>query len=379
MKFIHTSDWQLGVGFGQIPGDGGALLRTQRIKTLETIGQVAKAKGAEFIVVAGDIFDSHGVGSDTIVKACAALRQIALPVILITGNHDGYREPDNLYERKCWKEHCPDNVTICQTVDPVVLDQFKVVIFPCPLSRKLVIVDPTEHLAQVAATFAKSDYLRIGLAHGPVHGFEIEDGEGGGGVIDAPGAVKNAQLDYLALGDWHGTLKVGDRIWYSGTPETDRFRNNDSGNVLLVSLDGKQSLPVVESICTTAYEWLMENRNIQNKDDVESLKDCLKGIDRPAGKLLRIELSGVLNMELLHELQDVIENQRAALLYLRDYVDILLEPSPEEIAGISEGGFVRNTVEKLQAIMKSAQGEAAEDAKLALQIMYQYSKNEVVL
>lgn len=84
-------------------------------------------------------------------------------------------------------------------------------------------------------------------------------------------------------------------------------------------------------------------------------------------------------MELLHELQDVIENQRAALLYLRDYVDILLEPSPEEIAGISEGGFVRNTVEKLQAIMKSAQGEAAEDAKLALQIMYQYSKNEVVL
>ena len=46
-----------------------------------------------------------------------------------------------------------------------------------------------------------------------------------------------ARLDYLALGDWHGTLEIAPRTWYAGTPEPDRFRANDAGNVLLVELD----------------------------------------------------------------------------------------------------------------------------------------------
>ena len=54
--------------------------------------------------------------------------------------------------------------------------------------------------------------------------------------IDGERAAR-ARLDYLALGDWHGTLEIAPRTWYAGTPEPDRFRANDAGNVLLVELD----------------------------------------------------------------------------------------------------------------------------------------------
>src|SRR5690606_4559470 len=71
--------------------------------------------------------------------------------------------------------------------------------------------------------------IRIGLAHGCVAGI-LPSNVDAGNPIAADRAV-SARLDYLALGDWHGTRRVDPRTWYSGTPEPDRFRRNDPGNV----------------------------------------------------------------------------------------------------------------------------------------------------
>ncbi len=73
--------------------------------------------------------------------------------------------------------------------------------------------------------------LRIGLAHGSVQGF---GSAGEANVPIDPARVKSAGLSYLALGDWHGTTRISDRAWYSGTPEPDGFRDNDPGNALVV-------------------------------------------------------------------------------------------------------------------------------------------------
>ena len=76
--------------------------------------------------------------------------------------------------------------------------------------------------------------LRIGLAHGSVQGF---GSAGEANVPIDPARVKSAGLSYLALGDWHGTTRISDRAWYSGTPEPDGFRDNDPGNALIVRVD----------------------------------------------------------------------------------------------------------------------------------------------
>ena len=76
--------------------------------------------------------------------------------------------------------------------------------------------------------------LRIGLAHGSIRDFSSR-GEAQNQI--APDRAQRSNLDYLALGDWHGTLRVDARTWYSGTPETDRFQRDEPGHALLVTLE----------------------------------------------------------------------------------------------------------------------------------------------
>ena len=44
-RFIHTADWQIGKPFGNIPGDAGAELRAQRIRTVAKIAELARDRG----------------------------------------------------------------------------------------------------------------------------------------------------------------------------------------------------------------------------------------------------------------------------------------------------------------------------------------------
>src|SRR3546814_19381352 len=75
--------------------------------------------------------------------------------------------------------------------------------------------------------------LRIGLAHGSIRDFTAR-GETKHQI--APDRAKRSSLDYLAPGDWHGTLKVEPRTWDAGTPETDGFQRDEPGHALMIEL-----------------------------------------------------------------------------------------------------------------------------------------------
>jgi hypothetical protein len=67
------------------------------------------------------------------------------------------------------------------------------------------------------------------MAHGPVVGFK-GDGEMEENLVP-PGRPEAPGLDYLAMGDWHGVKRIGPKLWYSGTPEGDRFKPIDGGTI----------------------------------------------------------------------------------------------------------------------------------------------------
>ncbi|MDQ3283140.1 MAG: aminotransferase class I and II [Acidobacteriota bacterium] len=48
---------------------------------------------------------------------------------------------------------------------------------------------------------------------------------------------------------------MDDRTWYSGTPEPDRFRDNDAGHALLVELDAPGAQPRVQKLPVAAFAW----------------------------------------------------------------------------------------------------------------------------
>ena len=93
MKFLHTADIQLGLKLHFVPGESGVRVRSQRFDTLRHLADLAKDKGAQAVIVAGDFFDDNSVGPDTIQLAEDSLQTFApIPVLILPGNHDAATE-----------------------------------------------------------------------------------------------------------------------------------------------------------------------------------------------------------------------------------------------------------------------------------------------
>jgi DNA repair exonuclease SbcCD nuclease subunit len=75
------------------------------------LGDVARQEGCEFVVVAGDVFETHNVSTQIIARACEAIASIDLPVYLLPGNHDSL-EPGCLWDGPEFAQRCPSNVQV---------------------------------------------------------------------------------------------------------------------------------------------------------------------------------------------------------------------------------------------------------------------------
>src|SRR5690606_31070946 len=98
-----------------------------------------------------------------------------------------------------------------------------VLLLPAPCTTRRPGRDLTEWM-DIAGT--ADGAIRIGLAHGAIRDFSEDSATS---EIIAPNRADRAGLNYLALGDWHGAMRVDPRTWYSGTPEQDRFKHDRSG------------------------------------------------------------------------------------------------------------------------------------------------------
>jgi DNA repair exonuclease SbcCD nuclease subunit len=88
VRLLHTADWQIGKGFAKFEGDAGALLRTQRIKTVERIAQIANEQRVDVVLVAGDVFETNAVADETLRRTLNAMQAFKGPWVLLPGNHD---------------------------------------------------------------------------------------------------------------------------------------------------------------------------------------------------------------------------------------------------------------------------------------------------
>ncbi|NVN12243.1 metallophosphoesterase family protein, partial [Nguyenibacter vanlangensis] len=233
MRLIHTSDWQIGKVFRFADDDILSVLQQERLEAIGRIGRLARSEGADAILVAGDVYDYARPAERTLRQPVERMRQFPdLRWHLIPGNHD-FHEPDGLWDRLL-RMGLPDNISVHLGHDPAPLDAAGTAwIIPAGLGHRHVIGDPT---ARMDAAPTPEGAIRLGLAHGSVRDF-------GDGAPDhnriAIDRARQAGLTYLALGDWHGAVRIDSRTWYSGTPEIDGFDLGGAGGgqALLVTLD----------------------------------------------------------------------------------------------------------------------------------------------
>ena len=374
VRFVHTADLQIGKPFNWASERARNKLRDAREEAVSRMGEVADDHDADFVLVAGDFFDDNTVSDEVVARTCQRLSDVEVPVYILPGNHDFSGSPSCVYRRDLFRRESPDHVEVLMDREPVPVggdepEDAEAVILPAPVERRNERGDPTSH---INADFGPADVVRIGLAHGGVEDF----GEGEAASRIDPERAQIASLDYLALGDWHGTKEVGPRTWYSGTPEPDSFQQNDPGNVLVVEMGEATEDPDVEKVSTSEYRWLKKDETLRGRDDLTSLERWFDSLDDPLSALVRLELRGGLGLEAMSDLESLKKRLRDLVLEVRHRGEVRPKASPEEIESIATSGYVGDTVEELRAISEAG-GDESGVADRALQLLYQFHKEEV--
>lgn len=358
ISFLHTADWQIGRVFSQFEPDDAAALFEARFAAVERMASIATDRRVDAILVAGDVFDAQTVADKTIRRLFNAMQGFAGAWVLIPGNHDPALV-ESVWSRARRLEAIPANVTVCLEPKPLVIAG-KFTLLPAPLTQRHTYADLTEWFDTVATD---DDLPRIGLAHGCVQGILPGDIDSANPI--AAGRAQGAGLAYLALGDWHGTKRVDDRAWYAGTPESDRFKANDSGQALIVSIESQALAPVVAAVPTGKFSWRQVEQQMAVDSDVDGLVETL---DTAGGNdVLQVRVTGTCNLAGHQKLTAALGAARArARAVVWDSTALRLEPTEEDIQALNADGFVGEVLQELRAAQDNTEPELARDAILAL-------------
>lgn len=361
LRILHTADWQVGKPFGNVPGDAGAMLRRQRIDTVATLARLAAEQQVDAVLVAGDAFDSNEVEDRTINQLLAALSPFGGPWVFLPGNHDAAL-PHSVWTR-LRRLSSAQNLVIADDPRPITLQDGAAFVLPAPLKRRRESGDPTAWFDEAQTP---PGTIRIGLAHGSVA--NRLPSETGNTIADT--RADSARLDYLALGDWHGTTEIAPRTWYSGTPETDRHRDNNSGNVLIVQIDHAGAPPRVEAARVGTYAWRRLEVAIPD-GDASAVANALQALDADPGRaVVELVLSGFVSLAERHRLEAELTRWRALFHHLDIDDDALKEePTTEDLEALG-GGFVGLAVERLHAIAEDATAGDQTAARMALRMLF---------
>jgi DNA repair exonuclease SbcCD nuclease subunit len=327
IRFFHSSDWQLGARFSQFGAKAGQL-RAARISTLQKTLGLAVNKQADAFLIAGDLFEDNQV-DDALVRAVLDLFRAhsSLPIYILPGNHDPYTGPDSVWQRKAFL-NAPANVHVLR--EPCAIDLGGGArLLAAPLRQKLSSHDPSLKLADLAAALP-ADVIKIGITHGAL---AIESKHQPNDFPIALNAATRAGLDYLAIGHWHNWLADtdGGRIVMPGTPEPDRFANDDSGHVALVEIDSTGQPARVQKLHVATLSWRAFTYDFLSPDAsrtslAASLAELAPAADRT---VLRVTLTGTASPAALHETGTWLDVALASFLVgqLSDETRVALTPA----------------------------------------------------
>lgn len=360
MRLVHTADWQLGKPFARFEPDVRALLTEARYDAIDAIGRLATSSNAGHVLVAGDVFDTEGPEDRVIVQAITRMSRHACRWWLLPGNHD-YARNGGLWDRV--RSKGAENVTVLAESAPHEIES-GVWLLPAPLEYRHQLEDPTELFDTMDTPGAS---LRIGVAHGSIHDFGSR-GETRNQIT--PDRARRSRLDYLALGDWHGSLCVDSRTWYSGTPETDGFQRDDPGHALLVDIEPGTE-PVVTQVRTGRFQWLSRDWLVNDVTSFTSEFDRLLAEIEPSATLLKLSLAGITSLndriQILGRLENEIGHMLRHLEVRSD--DLVGRPSDEDLAELKVEGMLGTAAEKLNTKIEAG-GADAVIAKRALERLF---------
>lgn len=361
MRLIHTADWQLGKPFARFPGEVRNALAEARLDAIDRLAEAANSTGAGHVVVAGDVFDNVDPGDRIVTQAVSRMVRAPVTWWLMPGNHDHARA-GGLWSRV--RQQAPDAVRVVDTPEPLEMEE-GAWLLPAPLEHRKTVNDPTAAMVDAATP---PGALRIGLAHGSITEFGAT---GQSTNLIPPDRAKSAGLHYLALGDWHGFLPIGNLTAYSGTPEVDRFGRDEPGGCIAVDVRSGDS-PEIVRMEVGRFRWLSRRWEVGSVEDLERELDSLRGDYRLPDVLLSLKLTGIASLADRVAMTSMVGERLAhEVRHLDlDADGLAAQPTQDDIALIDVQGALAVASATLQACAESGNGPDAQIAAAALERLY---------
>ncbi|CAM8647462.1 SbcD DNA repair exonuclease [Burkholderiales bacterium] len=357
-RFLHTSDWQLGVTRQFLSADTQARWAEARFEGIRNLGRIAKEELCEFIVVAGDVFESNQVDRKTILKACDAMASIEIPIYLLPANHDPL-DAASVFSSKPWRDRKPANAHVLDAMGKIYEVRPGIEVVGAPWTSKRPLTDLVSTAAD--ALEATAGVIRIMVGHGAVDQLSPDkDNPALIRVSDAEEALLEGRYQYLALGDRHSLTSIGTsgRIYYSGTHEAYDFGEVDPGKVLIVEIgpDTVNATPRQNG----AWRFAVHEAHVSTSEDVEALSRHLDASQEKERTILKLGLRGTLDILSHARLEEVEEHASelfAAIVRSDSRSELSIMPAGEDFESLNLAGFAASSVEKLRAQARGAGSE----------------------
>lgn len=374
MRFIHTADWQLGMTRHFLNDEAQPRYSAARRDAVAGLAAVVAETGAEFVVVAGDVFEHNQLAPQVVAQSLEAMRAIGVPVYLLPGNHDPL-DAGSVYTSPLFLAERPDNVVVLHDACCAVDVRPGVQIVGAPWRSK----KPTVDLLGAALDGLAADgVIRIAVGHGGVDIFEPDrDKPSQIRLATVESALERGAVHYVALGDKHSRMQVGStgRVWYSGSPEVTNYDHvePDSGHVLVVDVDEDDPAHPVRVDARRVGRWrfLTLRHTVDTARDVTDLDINLDNLPDKERSVVQIGLTGTLSVTDMAGLDECLAKYGrlfAALTLWDKETDLVVQPADGEFDDLGVGGFAAAAVEELVEMARSG-GPRAEDAQAALGLL----------
>lgn len=242
IKILHSADWHLDAPIGLSDSAQRERLRREQASLPQKIAALCKENCCHILLLSGDLFDGAYTPA-TLQQLKAALKQVEIPVFITPGNHDfiGANSP--------WlTEHFPENVHIFKTpaIESVALPDLDCRVYGAGFTS----MDCPGLLADFTAS--QEETYAIGIFHGD----PTQVSSSYNPITKEQ--IKNANLDYLALGHIHkgDQLKVGKTLCaWPGCPMGHGYDETGEKGVLLVIVDDVTAAEFIPLDTPRFYDW----------------------------------------------------------------------------------------------------------------------------
>ncbi len=370
VKILHAADCHIGSSRSYLSEKSSFEIKN----TFYKIINMCKTESIDFLLIAGDLFETPFPSADDVADVIHMFSQIPDTIIaIVSGNHD-YACLGSVY----LKHNFPENVRIFTSfVEYFDFPEKNVRLWGAGFT------DRFENLSLLSATNdLPADMINICIMHGELLGDLSESCYNPISVKQ----IENCGFDYLALGHIHKRteiLKSGNTYYsYCGCPDGKGFDEDGSKGIYIGEL-GKGS-------CQLEYRELSSRKYIFERFDVSSLSSSIqiaekileflkdKYSDSFGDNLYRLTLFGCVD-------SDVIINLNSIKAFLADYLSYCDVFDETELDFNSICSFADETslkgifVKKMLSKLENASDIEAENIQNALKLGLLAFEREVKL